>query len=64
VYVTEKASPRVKAYDFAGNLRAVIAGPEFDPNCKNMSIAADPHGRVAVADTVKLAIFLFEPVSV
>ena len=64
IYVTEKAAPRVKAYDFAGNLLAVIGGREFDPNCKNMSIATGAHGRVAVADTVKLAIFIFEPVSV
>jgi sugar lactone lactonase YvrE len=64
IYVTEKAGPRVKAYDFEGNLLAVIAGPEFDPNCKNMSIAVDgAHGRVAVADTVKLAIFVFERVN-
>ena len=64
LYVTEKAGPRVKAYDFKGNLQAVIAGREFDPGCKNMSIAADGRGRVALGDTVKLAIFIFEPVSV
>ena len=64
IYVTEKAGPRVKAYDFGGNLRAVIAGREFDPNCKNMSIAVDGGARrVYAADTVKLAIFVFEPVS-
>ena len=64
VYVTEKAGPRVKAYDFAGNLRAVIAGGEFDPNCKNMSIAVDAaRKRIYVADTVRLAIYVFEPVS-
>jgi sugar lactone lactonase YvrE len=60
IYVTEKAGPRVKAYDFAGNLRAVIAGGEFDPNCKNMSIAVDGV-RVYVADTVKLTIHVFQP---
>ena len=36
----------------------------FDANCKNMSIAVDRRGRVYVADTVKLAIFVFEPVAV
>jgi sugar lactone lactonase YvrE len=62
IYVTEKASPRVKAYDFTGNLWAVIAGREFDSNCKNMSIAVDgARRRVYAADTVKLAIFCFEP---
>lgn len=62
LYTTEKAGPRVKAYDFDGKLRAVIATDVFDANCKNMDIAVDPQGRVYVADTVKLAIFVFEPV--
>lgn len=64
IYVTEKAGPRAKAYDFGGKLLAVIATDVFDANCKNMSIAADARGRVYVADTVKLAIFVFEPVTV
>ncbi len=63
IYVTEKAVPRAKAYDFAGNLLAVIASDVFDPNVKNMSIAAGPRGRVYVADTVKRAILAFEPVA-
>jgi hypothetical protein len=64
IYVTEKAPPRVKAYDFNGGLQAVIAAEVFDPNCKNMSVAVDRHGRVYVADTVRLAILVFEPVIV
>jgi len=64
LYVTEKAGPRAKAYDFDGNLLAVIAADVFDANCKNMSVAVDRRGRVYVADTVKLAIFVFEPVTV
>jgi hypothetical protein len=64
VYTTEKAGPRVKAYDFEGHLLAVIAAQVFDPNCKNMDIAADASGRVYVADTVKRAIFVFEPVKI
>ena len=64
LYVTEKAGPRAKIYDFAGTLLAVIADHVFDANCKNMSIAADARGWVYVADTVKLAIFVFEPVTV
>ena len=63
IYVTEKAVPRAKAYDFSGKLLAVIAADVFDPNVKNMSIAAGPHGRVYVVDTVKLAIFAFDPVA-
>lgn len=61
IFVTEKAGPRAKVYDFAGKLVAVIAADVFDSNCKNMSIAAGPRGRVYVADTVKLQIFAFEP---
>jgi hypothetical protein len=64
IYTTEKAGPRVKAYDFTGKLLAVIATDLFDANCKNMSIAVDSRGRVYVVDTVKLAIHVFEPVKV
>jgi hypothetical protein len=63
IYTTEKAGPRVKAYDFGGKLLAVIATDLFDANCKNMSIAVDSHARVYVVDTVKQAIFVFERVS-
>ena len=41
IYVTEKAEPRAKVYDFQGKLLAVIATDVFDPNCKNMDIAVD-----------------------
>ncbi len=61
IWVTEKAGPRAKVYDSEGKLLAVIATEVFDTNCKNMSIAAGSRGRVYVADTVKLQIFVFEP---
>ena len=61
VYVTEKAGPRAKALDAEGKLISVIATGAFDPNAKNMSVALDSRGRVYVADTAKLRIFLFEP---
>jgi hypothetical protein len=60
IVVTEKAGPRVKVYDFSGRLLSVIATDMFDPNCKNMDVAADSRGRLCVADTVKLAIAIFE----
>lgn len=60
IYVTEKAEPRAKVYDFQGNLIAVIATDAFDPNCKNMAIAVDRRGRVYVVDTVRLEILAFE----
>ena len=44
IYTTEKAGPRVKAYDFSGKLLAVIATDLFDANCKNMDIAVDSRG--------------------
>jgi hypothetical protein len=61
IFVTEKAEPRAKVYDFEGNLLAVIADEPFDLACKNMDIAVDARGRVYVADTVKLEILVFEP---
>ena len=61
VYVTEKAGPRAKVYDAAGELLAVIATDVFDPNCKNMDLAVDSHGRVYVVDTIRLQIHVFEP---
>jgi hypothetical protein len=64
IYVTEKGVPRAKVYDFSGKLLSVIATSIFDANCKNMSIATDARGTVYVADTVKLAILVFEPVTV
>jgi len=64
IYCTEKAGPRAKVYSFNGELEAVVASDVFGANCKNMSIAVDEHGRVYVADTVKLAIFVFEPVAI
>jgi hypothetical protein len=60
LYVTEKAGPRVKVYDFQGRLLSVIATAPFDPNCKNMDLAVDGRGRVYVADTVRLEICVFE----
>ncbi len=64
IYTTEKAGPRVKAYDPSGKLLAVIATDLFDANCKNMDIAVDARGRVYVVDTVKAAILVFEQVKV
>lgn len=61
VYVTEKAEPRAKVYDGRGTLLAIVATGVFDANCKNMDVAVDSRGRVAVVDTVRLQIHLFEP---
>lgn len=61
IYVTEKAGPRVKAYDFSGKLLSIIATTDFDSNCRNMAIAARAHGPVYVTDPVRLAILAFAP---
>ena len=60
IVVTEKAGPRVKVYTAAGELRAVITD-DFDPNCKNMDVAVDAHGRIYVIDPVRLQIVVYEP---
>ena len=62
IAVSEKAGPRAKLYDSSGTLLAVVAAGVFDPNCKNMDLAADASGRIYVADTVKLTVNVFEPV--
>ena len=61
VIVTEKAGPRVKIYDTKNQLLGLIDGSNFDPNCKNMDVAADKHGRIYAVDTVRLHICVFEP---
>ncbi|HTQ57816.1 MAG TPA: hypothetical protein VMI94_25290 [Bryobacteraceae bacterium] len=67
LFTTEKAGPRVKAYDFDGRLLGVLATDLFDPNCKNMDVAVSPAGagpeRVYVADTVRRTIQVFEAVN-
>ncbi len=63
IVVTEKAGPRGKLYDFAGKLLAFIDGDCFDPMCKNMDIAVDPRGRVAIGDTERLHVLVFEAVA-
>jgi hypothetical protein len=59
--VTEKAGPRIKIYDYAGKLLAMIESSGFDPGTKNMDVAVDGRGHIFVSDPVKLAVFEFEP---
>ena len=61
IYVTEKAGPRVKAYDMEGNLLSVIADSGFEPGCKNMDIAVGADGTVFVTDTVRLHVVVLSP---
>jgi hypothetical protein len=59
--VTEKAGPRAKIYDYAGQLITMIESAGFDPCTKNMDVAVDGSGHIFVSDPVKLAVFVFEP---
>lgn len=61
IVLAEKAGPRVKVVKPDGTLLTVVATDEFDPNCKNMDVAADARGRIYVIDTVRLHIVVFEP---
>jgi sugar lactone lactonase YvrE len=61
VIVSEKAGPRVKVYDPAGELVAVVADAAFDAGAKNMDLAVDSQGRIHVVDTVRLEICVFSP---
>jgi len=59
VVVTEKAPPRMKVYDPAGRMLAMVGPEAFDPSCKNMDVAIDSRGRIYVADTVRLRVLVF-----
>lgn len=61
VIVSEKAGPRVKVYDPAGELVAVVADAAFDAGAKNMDLAVDSEGRIHVVDTVRLELCVFSP---
>ena len=61
--VSEKAGPRVKVYDPAGALVAVVADSAFDAGSRNMDVAVDAKGRIYVADTVRLEICVFSLVT-
>ncbi len=61
VVVTEKAAPRLKVYDAAGKLLALVGPEAFDANCKNMDVAVDARDWIYVVDTARLHICVFAP---
>ncbi|MGD8374977.1 MAG: NHL repeat-containing protein [Acidobacteriota bacterium] len=63
VIVTEKAGPRAKVYSPEGGLLSVLDDPGYDPAAKNMDCALDSTGRLYVADTARLQIFVFQAVA-
>ena len=62
IAVSEKSGPRVKVYNDAGELLAVVAdGDDFDPAAKNLDLAVADDGRIGVVDTVALELVIFAP---
>ena len=61
IVVSEKVAGRVKVYDRAGKLLAVIGPGHFDPKCAHLHLAVDSKGRILVADPVRLEIKVFSP---
>ena len=59
IVVSEKVAGRVKVYDRAGKLLAVIGPEHFDPKCARLHLAVDSKGRILVADPVRLEIKVF-----
>ncbi len=61
VVTAEKMVARVKVYETAGKLLAVIGSEHFDPDCVNIHLAVDSKGRIVAADPVRREIKLFSP---
>ena len=63
ILLTTKAPPGIKVFNTKGEFLGLIEWNGFDPNCKNMDVAADGEGRVFVVDTVKsdIQVFIAEP---
>lgn len=61
VVTAEKAIARVKVYDAAGGLKAVIGPEHFDQTNTRMPLAVDAGGRIYVADTNARVIRRFRP---
>jgi hypothetical protein len=55
----EKVVARVKVYDAAGKLLALIGPEHFDPKCTHLHLAVDSKRRILVADPVRLEIKAF-----
>jgi hypothetical protein len=62
IVTAEKVIARIKVFDGAGNLLALIGPEHFDPNCTRLHLAVDSKGRILVADPVRLTIKIFAAV--
>ena len=54
IITAEKVAARVKVFDAAGKLLALIGPEHFDPQCIHLHLAVDSKGRILVADPVRL----------
>jgi len=59
IVTAEKVAARVKVFDAAGKLLALIGPEHFDPQCIHLYLAVDSRGRIVVADPVRLEIKVF-----
>ena len=63
IAVSEKAPPRVKIFTRDGKFLTQSADGVFDPNTKNIDLAADSRGRLYATDPLRCTIeeFQLEP---
>lgn len=59
ILTAEKVIPRVKVFDSAGKLLALIGPEHFDAKCIHLHLAVDSKGRILVADPVRLEVKIF-----
>jgi sugar lactone lactonase YvrE len=60
IVVSEKAPPRLKVYTSDGDYLTQSPAGIFDPNTKNIDLAAGPRGRLYATDPLRCTIAVFE----
>jgi hypothetical protein len=59
IVTAEKVVARIKVFDAAGKLLALIGPEHFDPQCIHLHLAVDSTDRILVADPVRLEVKVF-----
>jgi hypothetical protein len=59
IVTAEKVIARVKVYDSAGKLLALIGPEHFDARCTHLYLAVDSRGRILVGDPMRLEVKIF-----
>jgi hypothetical protein len=59
IVTAEKVVARVKVFDAAGKLLALIGPEHFHPQCIHLFLAVDSKGRIVVADPMRLEVKVF-----